>query len=173
MMRINPNTIQGTYGLPINKSQNSAKNSDTQANPVAKEYVMPQDNRLDFLKDRYGEKALKQMGLIECATCASRTYVDGSNDPGVSFKSPAHISPEASFAMVSSHEQEHVTNERARAQSENREVISQSVQIFSSVCPECGKHYASGGVTRTTTGAKATSAYSSQVDKGDLMDAKV
>jgi len=47
---------------------------------------------------------------VECETCANRTYVDGSNEGDVSFKTPGHISPEASAAVVSSHEYEHVRN---------------------------------------------------------------
>ena len=31
----------------------------------------------------------------ECETCENRTYVDGSNENDVSFKSPGHIAPEA------------------------------------------------------------------------------
>jgi len=90
---------------------------------------------------------------LECATCASRTYQDRSNDPGVSFKSPGNISPEASFAMVSAHEQEHVTNEQLRADQDGRKILSQTVQIFMDTCPECGKAFASGGVTKTATGS--------------------
>ena len=136
--------------------------------------IINADERLSRLKDIFGDKALKQMGVVECSTCASRTYIDGSDDPGVSFKTPGHVSPEASFGAVASHEQEHVSNEKASAASENREVIAQSVQVFTSVCPECGKVYASGGVTKTTTAGKP------QYDKNkgattvsNLLDAKV
>ena len=99
-------------------------------------------------------REMKRTGRIECYTCKSRTYQDGSNDPGVSFKAPGHISPESSAAVVNSHEQEHVSNERAKAKGENRRVISQNVQIFTSVCPECGRVYVSGGKTSTTTAAE-------------------
>lgn len=47
--------------------------------------------------DGYDKSAIKQMvrtGKIECETCASRKYQDGS-DEMVSFKSPSHISPES------------------------------------------------------------------------------
>lgn len=94
---------------------------------------------------------LKQMGKAECETCKNRTYQDGSNDPGVSFKAPGHIDPESSGAAVRAHEQEHVANEQAKARVEGKRVISQSVRIFTSVCPECGRAYVSGGVTRTVT----------------------
>ncbi len=90
----------------------------------------------------------------ECQTCASRKYQDGSDDPGVSFKSPTHISPEEAPMAVRGHEQEHVVRERDKAEKEGREVVSQSVRLHTDICPECGKVYISGGVTTTTTAAK-------------------
>jgi hypothetical protein len=50
-----------------------------------------------------------------------------------------------------SHEREHVTNEQARAQRDDRKVVSQTVTLSTAVCPECGRVYVSGGVTRTVT----------------------
>jgi len=94
-----------------------------------------------------------KVGKEECQTCASRRYMDRSNDSSVSFQSPTHISPEQSFGAVTGHEQEHVTNENAKAQSENREVVQSSVTIHYAMCPECGKRYAAGGETRTVTKA--------------------
>ena len=90
----------------------------------------------------------------ECKTCKNRAYQDVSDDPGVSFKAPGHISPSASAAVVRSHEQEHVFSERARAQREGKQVISQSVTLYTSICPECGRSYVSGGVTRTVVAGK-------------------
>ena len=87
----------------------------------------------------------------ECKTCEQRKYQDGSNDAGVSYKSPTHIAPEQAAAAVRGHEMEHVVREQAKAVREGREVVSQSVTMHTSVCPECGKVYVSGGTTRTTT----------------------
>ena len=87
----------------------------------------------------------------ECETCKRREYQDGSNDPGVSFKTPTHISPDQAGSAVRAHEQEHVTREQAKAAREGRKVISQSVSIHTAVCPECGRVYVSGGTTRTVT----------------------
>ncbi len=87
----------------------------------------------------------------ECKTCAERKYQDGSDDPGVSFKTAAHISPDQAAAKVRSHEYEHVVREQAKAQREDREVVSQSVRLHTSICPECGRSYVSGGVTNTVT----------------------
>ena len=91
------------------------------------------------------------MEEAECQTCKRRKYQDGSNDPGVSFKTATHISPEQAGAAVRGHEMEHVVHERAKAQREDRKVIQQSVTIHTAICPECGDVYVSGGTTRTTT----------------------
>ncbi|MCX7709570.1 MAG: hypothetical protein N2484_06935 [Clostridia bacterium] len=96
-------------------------------------------------------RADKRAGRVECETCKSRKYQDGSDDPGVSFKAPGHIDPSVSGAVVMSHEQEHVRNEQSKAASENRKVVSQSVKLETSVCPECGRAYVSGGQTTTVT----------------------
>jgi len=94
-------------------------------------------------------KFAKKIGVIECSTCANRKYQDVSTDAGVSFKNAAHISPESAFAVVSSHEQEHVQEAKSRTNQEGGKLISASVRIFVSTCPECGRTYVSGGETRT------------------------
>ena len=93
----------------------------------------------------------KLAALTECETCKSRKYQDASNDPSVSFQTPTNISPGQSAALVSAHESEHVSNEKAKAEEEGRRVISQTVKLESSICPECGRIYISGGVTKTVT----------------------
>lgn len=84
----------------------------------------------------------------ECQTCKNRKYQDGS-DEMVSFKSPAHVSPENAGTAVRAHEQEHVSNAYKKAAAGNGEVISASVSIHTAVCPECGRTYVSGGTTHT------------------------
>lgn len=84
----------------------------------------------------------------ECETCKNRKYQDGS-DEMVSFKSAAHISPQAAASAVRSHEQEHVSNAYKKAAQGNGKVVSASVTIRTSVCPECGRSYVSGGETNT------------------------
>lgn len=84
----------------------------------------------------------------ECQTCKNRKYQDGSNE-NVSFKSATHISPSAAGAMVRAHEGEHVSNAYTKAANEDGKVIRTSVTIHTSVCPECGRTYVSGGVTNT------------------------
>ena len=87
----------------------------------------------------------------KCETCEKRKYQDGSDDPGVSFKSPTTISADQAENAVRGHEMEHVVRERAKAEREGREVVSQSVTIHTGICPECGRVYVSGGETRTVT----------------------
>ncbi|MBD5093564.1 MAG: hypothetical protein HDT26_04630 [Subdoligranulum sp.] len=90
----------------------------------------------------------------ECQTCKERKYQDGSDDPGVSFKTAQHIAPEMAASEVRGHEMEHVVREQASAAREGRKVVSQSVTYHTDICPECGKAYVSGGTTRTTTAAQ-------------------
>lgn len=85
---------------------------------------------------------------IECETCKNRRYQDGS-DEMVSFKTPGKISPEESFAKVSAHEQEHVTNAIAEGSKPGKELISANVSLKTAMCPECGRAYVAGGTTRT------------------------
>lgn len=100
----------------------------------------------------FGEKgkdgSVKKVGE-RCQTCENRKYQDGSNE-NVSFKSAAHISPEAAAGAVRAHEGEHVSNAYTKAAQGNGKVISASVSIHTSVCPECGKTYVSGGTTSTS-----------------------
>ena len=85
----------------------------------------------------------------EYQTCKNRKYVDGSDEANVSFKSAAHVSPQAASSAVRAHEGQHVSNAYSKASEENGRVISASVQIHTSICPECGRSYVSGGVTNT------------------------
>ena len=90
----------------------------------------------------------RQSSPAECETCKNRKYKDGS-DEMVSFKSAAHISPQASAGKVRAHEQEHVSNAFKKAAQNNGKVISASVSMQTSVCPECGRSYVAGGETNT------------------------
>jgi len=93
----------------------------------------------------------------ECYTCANRKYVDQSDDASVSFQTPTKVSPNMAAAAVASHESEHVRNEQAKAQRDDREIVSQTVTLTYDCCPECGRNYVSGGTTRTTSVSKSDS----------------
>lgn len=99
------------------------------------------DNQKEDVNNAIGKKG-------ECQTCKNRKYQDGS-DENVSFKAAAHVSPEAAGSAVRGHEAEHVKNAYVKASEKNGEVISASVSIKTSTCPECGRVYVSGGTTTT------------------------
>ena len=84
----------------------------------------------------------------ECQTCKNRKYQDGS-DENVSFKSAAHISPEAAGARVRGHESEHVANAYTKAAEKGGKVLAATVTIHTAICPECGRTNVSGGTTST------------------------
>lgn len=150
----NSNNTHNTRTYPSQPNQNNFINQkphllDKPLVGVSGTKFVAAESRLDTLRDQFDDKTLVRMGIIECETCSSRSYQDGSDDPGVSFKAPTKLSPEQAASMVVSHEQEHVSRDKAQVESEGGEVISQSVRIFTDVCPECGKHYVSGGLTTT------------------------
>jgi len=61
------------------------------------------------------------------------------------------VAPQAASLAVSAHENQHVQHEQTKAMREGKEVVSQSVQITTGICPECGRVYVSGGKTTTVT----------------------
>ena len=105
-------------------------------------------------------QAAKEEG--ECQTCKERKYQDDSDDSGVSFQTPTNIAPEQAASAVRGHEMEHVVREQAKAEREDRKVVSQNVTIHTDICPECGKAYVSGGTTTTTTKADNSDAQQEQ-----------
>lgn len=141
----------GYYSNVNRKTEDASKGNKTNL-PVTSEAAIKQ-------------KEVETVRNEPCQTCAKRKYVDGSNDPGVSFKAPAHISPQAAMSSVLAHEYEHVQNRRAEAQREGKEIVSQNVNISTSVCPECGRVYVSGGTTTTVIAGKTET-----VDKGAFFD---
>ena len=128
-----------TYSYPIAGSY-TYSNSITPVNPV---------RSISPLSDQ-SLNVIDQVKPKECDTCKNRKYVDVSNEQDVSFQSPAHISPEESYAVVASHEQEHVSNAIKEGNKPGNQLISSSVALKMSVCPDCGTPYVAGGVTSTT-----------------------
>lgn len=150
-----------------NKQLSSAKNNERNE---LKNKIASLENRIGNLETRL-EKLTKDSG--ECQTCKNRKYQDGSDDPGVSFKSAAKIAPEAAASTVRSHEMEHVYRNRAKAAREDKKVVSQSVVLKSAICPECGKAYISGGETRTVTKTDNSEKFNAGIEKdpkGSLFD---
>jgi hypothetical protein len=165
-------------------TQAYTKNNNSPATSAQNIALPPTESR-PSKSDEFDDSSIRQkkrVGQIECQTCKNRKYQDGSNDAGVSFKTPGHIDPGASAAVVMSHEQEHVRNESTNAKSENKKVLSQTVTLETSVCPECGRTYVSGGKTKTVTkgdDSKDKDYFKSQYNKsmsnffGNSLDYKV
>lgn len=130
------------------------------------------ERRISNLKSRLNKAESED---DECQTCKNRKYQDGSDDPGVSFKSATKVNPDAAASAVRGHEMEHVYRNQAKAAREDREVVSQSVRIKTAICPECGKPYVAGGETRTVTRAKQEDRFKVGMEdkntaKGSLFD---
>lgn len=121
-----------------------------------------QDGEEDGEPAQGAESAQEAVEEGECETCEKRKYQDGSDDMGVSFKTPTNVKPEQAASAVRGHEMEHVVREQAKAKREGREVVSQSVTMHTGICPECGKAYVSGGTTHTVTRAAPENDYAQQ-----------
>lgn len=118
------------------------------------------NNINNIVQEASQKTPISEVGV--CKTCSSRTYQDGSNDIGVSFKSPTRIDPSSAPSMIASHEQEHVANNKRAAEKSGGEVIFQNVTLSTNICPECKRVYVSGGVTKA-----AIASFSS---KGNVID---
>ena len=125
---------------PYIRNNNSIRNNNNNVNNIVQEAA--------------SKTPLSEVGV--CKTCASRTYQDGSNDIGVSFKSPTRIDPSSAPSLVASHEQEHVANNQRSAEKSGGEVIFQDVTLTTNICPECKRVYVSGGVTRAAIASSSS-----------------
>ncbi|MDE6593114.1 MAG: hypothetical protein K2K57_08655 [Oscillospiraceae bacterium] len=148
-----PNKISNLQKQKEDYEKAMEKTSDPNVTGTLQGKIEGLERRIDTLKKRL-EKLEEEENNGECQTCKNRKYQDGSDDPGVSFKSATKISPEAAASAVRGHEMEHVYRNRAAAAREGKEIVSQSVVIKSAICPECGKAYVSGGETKTVTRTK-------------------
>jgi hypothetical protein len=148
-MRIDPSLSFYTQGYAVSHSQAQAagQESSRQTEPGVIVDISPQA-RDAAGKSRGISEAAEYQG---CQTCKNRKYQDVSSDPSVSFQTPTKINPGAAASVVAAHENEHVTHEKAKAEREGREIVSQSVTLKTGICPECHRVYVSGGVTRTTS----------------------
>jgi len=130
----------------------------TRVNPNINPQPAPVNGRPETAKpENANGTAEKIQNTATCYTCANRRYQDVSNDAGVSMQSPTKIAPEQAASMVMAHEREHYSREASKAEQDGREVLSNDIRLFTSICPECGKTYVSGGETRTVTRKRAES----------------
>ena len=118
---------------------------------MSNNYIVPYSNvsRVTPVNTDNTVDSSSKVKPVECQTCKNREYVDGSNEPDVSFKTPGKISAEQSFAKVSSHEREHVSNAVQKSSKPGAKLISANVTLKMGVCPECGRTYVAGGETTT------------------------
>lgn len=131
---------------PFNLSPNSFLGKAATALSGAAANTVPGNASVIGAEETEKQKATQFNG---CATCRARKYVDVSSESDVSFQSAAHIDPAASASVVSSHEREHVANAVQKASKPGARLVSASVRLITSVCPECGRRYVAGGVTNT------------------------
>lgn len=156
------------------KTKNDIQNTINRLTRIKEQYEgegtlsSSKEKELAAINERI-EKLRERMNRInerneECQTCKNREYQDRSDDPGVSFKSAAKINPSSAASVVRGHEYEHVTRDRAEAERNGREVVSQNVVIKHGLCPECGKSYVAGGVTTTVTRPKSENRYTAGIE---------
>ena len=166
--------IQDTISRLEKERDKYKKEQETAQTAVLDNKIKNIEDRISSLRTRLDKmKAQEEDG--ECETCKNRKYQDGSDDPGVSFKTASKITGNAEGA-VRAHENEHVTRNQAKAEREGKEIVYQSVRIKHGICPECGASYVSGGETTTVTRTKTedlykVGLYDSEGEKGKLFDA--
>lgn len=130
-------TSQNKNRFSMNTSANSAVDKDADMSNPTEQTEKTNQNR--------------KVAEGECQTCKNRKYSDVSDDAGVSFQTPTKVAPEQAASAVMGHEQEHVVRNQAKAEREDKKIVSQSVTLHNAICPECGQPYVSGGTTRTVT----------------------
>jgi hypothetical protein len=108
-----------------------------------------QPNRVAAVGQAAGADPSAPAGSGGCRTCAERKYQDVSDDSSVSFQVPTSVAPGQAAGAVIAHEQEHVTNNAARAERQGMKATS-TVTIHTDICPDCGRPFVSGGTTMTT-----------------------
>ena len=136
--------------MPVSGTPEVYSNSETvRVGKAPADLKLEAENAAKVMESPATEKMRKRLGLEKCETCENRMYVDGSDEADVSFKTPGHIDPSASASVVMSHEREHVANAVQKGSRPDAKLISASVTLHTSICPECGRPYVSGGTTRT------------------------
>ena len=103
------------------------------------QHLSPEELEAEIAKSKSAQKVMAE-GV--CQTCKKRKYQDCSDDPGVSFKTPANVVPELAASAVQGHEQKHVVREQAEARREGREVVSQSLTTLTGL--KSGRFYGAG-----------------------------
>ena len=110
---------------------------------------MPQSSAVYTRRLQFSYTDQRDFGEMNLA--ADDLSVNKGNTLSVSFQTPTRIDPAVVESQVRAHEMEHVGHEQARAEAEDKKVISQSVTLHTGICEECGRIYISGGTTKTVT----------------------
>lgn len=152
------------YSVQVPVSENTPKTAASPVEPGQPEPAGQENGQKVSDRDR------RRFDTYECQTCKNRKYKDGSDDPGVSFKTPTRIRPENAAYAIRSHEGEHVSHARAKAQREDQKILSQSVTYHTAICPECGRTYMSGGTTRTVFQSEQEPYKEDTEQKGKYLD---
>ena len=165
--------IQDTISRLEKERDKYRKEQESAQSSALDKKIKELEDRISNLQNRLDKLKVEEENG-ECETCANRKYQDGSDDPGVSFKTASKVTGNAE-AAVRAHENEHVTHNRAEASREDKEIVYQSVRIKHGICPECGTSYVSGGETVTVTRPKTddrfnVGMYDSEQEKGQLLD---
>ena len=166
--------IQDTISRLEKERNKYRKEQESTQSTVLDNKIKKLEDRINNLQNRLDKLRSEEEDDGECETCKNRKYQDGSDDPGVSFKTASKVTGNAE-AAVRTHENEHVTHNRAEAAREDKEIVYQSVRIKHGICPECGTSYVSGGETVTVTRPKTddrfnVGMYDSEEEKGKLLD---
>jgi uncharacterized protein YdbL (DUF1318 family) len=147
---ISPVYNYGSYGVyGSTPFDNTDSFSEDDSEKAALDGVTGKESEDDADPDKT-KKAGRESSPEDCETCKNRKYRDVSNESNVSFKNASSVSPQAAASAVRAHEGQHVSNAYKKAEEAgSAEVVSASVSIHTSICPECGKSYVSGGTTQT------------------------
>lgn len=137
-----------------------AKNLDLQIKRYEARLDELENNRNKNSEETDKADKKRRFDSFECQTCKNRRYQDDSDDSGVSFQSATRVAPSAADMAVRSHENEHVVRNRNKAEQNGMKIVSQSVTIQRAICPECGRVYTAGGVTRTKMVTDTSDRYS-------------
>lgn len=137
-----------------------AKNLDLQIKRYEARLDELENNRNKNSEETDKADKKRRFDSFECQTCKNRRYQDDSDDSGVSFQSATRVASSAADMAVRSHENEHVVRNRNKAEQNGMKIVSQSVTIQRAICPECGRVYTAGGVTRTKMVTDTSDRYS-------------
>jgi hypothetical protein len=114
---------------------------------------------VEKLKSALGQKKAnddggEDTGILAEGQPGTATYVDNSNDPNASMRSPVALTAGEAELAVRMHERGHLMHAEADARTNGEQIVSAHTQIRYRVNPNTGEIYASGGEAVVTTKAR-------------------